>query len=377
MAQSDKQKSFSDKYGDKLNFLQDWYKERTAFLSTFKLPGLTLEDLQEELDKLKEGTGTSDTGDASAAGTISGNGPEEKVWNFLAGQGLTPAAIAGVMGNLKAESGIDPKKLQYGGGPGRGLCQWETHPPNGGRWDALLKWAKSAGKDEWAIETQLEWMWKELTTADISRRMTNKGCAGGFEGFKKLTDYKEACRIFEEAFERAGKPNWDARYSGAKLFYDKWGKTPPSASSGVANVKGDAGKVIQEATSWLSKPNVYWFGGGRTQADIAAGKFDCSSWVRYVFAQCGYEICPFGGNTDSILKTSSLVAISSSQMQPGDIVFWNTYKSYGHVGIYLGNNRAIGDNGNTGTGKVSYIDMNNSYYKPRLEPLARRVKWNA
>jgi cell wall-associated NlpC family hydrolase len=376
MTQSDKQKGFSDRYTNKLDFLKGWYEERTSFLSTFKLPGLTLEDLEKEIEKLKEGSGgTSASGDGSAAGQVAGNGPEEKTWNFLAGQGLSAAAIAGVMGNLKQESGIDPKKLQYGGGPGRGICQWETHPPNGGRWDALLKWAKGAGKDEWAIETQLEWMWKELTTADISRRMTNKGCSGGFEGFKKLTDYKEACRIFEEAFERAGKPNFENRYKYAQAYYDKWSKNPPSGD--VSGAKGDAKKVIQEATSWLSKPNVYWFGGGRTQADIAAGKFDCSSWVRYVFAQCGYEICAFGGNTDSILANKDLISIKSSDLQPGDMVFWNTYKSYGHIGIYLGNNRAIGDNGNTGTGKVSYIDMNNSYYKPRLEAQGRRVKWNA
>jgi cell wall-associated NlpC family hydrolase len=371
--QSDKQKGFADRYNDKINFLQQWYEERVAFLSTFKLPGMTMRELEEELLNIKNGSTSS--GSSSAAGTVEGNGPEEKTWNFLAQQGLSPAAIAGVMGNLKQESGIDPKKLQYGGGPGRGICQWETHPPSGGRWDALLNWAKGAGKDEWAIETQLEWMWKELGTDDISRRMTNKGCSGGFEGFKKLTDYEEACRIFEEAFERAGKPNFENRYKYAKAYFDKWGKNPPSGD--VSNVKGDAKKVIDEATSWLTRPNVYWFGGGRTAAEIAAGKFDCSSWVRYVFAQCGYEVCAFGGTTQEIKNNSALQKVSASNFQPGDIIFWNTVRDYGHVGIYLGNNRALADNGDTGTGKVGYIDLNSNYWKPKLCPDGRRVKWDA
>ena len=36
--------------------------------------------------------------------TFSAN--ESKVWNYLRGQGLTKAGAAGLMGNLKAESGI-------------------------------------------------------------------------------------------------------------------------------------------------------------------------------------------------------------------------------------------------------------------------------
>jgi cell wall-associated NlpC family hydrolase len=35
-------------------------------------------------------------------------------------------------------------------------------------------------------------------------------------------------------------------------------------------------------------------------------------------------------------------------MQPGDLVFFNTYKKDGHVGIYIGNGKFIGSQSSTG-----------------------------
>ena len=371
MAQTSKQKDFSTIYNDKLHFLNTWYQERVSFLSTFKLPGLTLQDLEDQLTNLSNSgsNSSSSNSDSSAAGQVSGNGPEEQTWNYLASVGFTPAAIAGVMGNLKQESGINPNSVQGTfDGAGYGIAQWDNRKSGKGRWNQLEAFAKQQSKNPTDISVQLQWLWKEMQGRS------------SLKDYPKMTDVVAATTLFEQKFEAAGKPNMPNRLKYAQQYYDKWAKNPPVGNT--SNVKGDAGKVINEATSWLTKPNVYWFGGGRTQADIAAGKFDCSSWVYHVFHTCGYEICDFGGNTDSILTDNNaqkykLQKISSSQLQPGDMVFWNTYKHYGHIGIYLGNNRAIGDNGNTGTGKVSYIDMTNSYYKPRLEPQARRITWNA
>ena len=43
---------------------------------------------------------------------LRGNTVQEKVWNFLKDKGLTEIAIAGVMGNIQAESGFNPNNLQ-------------------------------------------------------------------------------------------------------------------------------------------------------------------------------------------------------------------------------------------------------------------------
>ena len=43
---------------------------------------------------------------------LTGKTNEEKIWNYLTAQGLTEAGAAGLMGNLYAESGLEPKNLQ-------------------------------------------------------------------------------------------------------------------------------------------------------------------------------------------------------------------------------------------------------------------------
>ena len=37
---------------------------------------------------------------------------EATIWRFLKSQGMTDAGVAGLMGNLFAESGLNPKNLQ-------------------------------------------------------------------------------------------------------------------------------------------------------------------------------------------------------------------------------------------------------------------------
>lgn len=37
---------------------------------------------------------------------------ESAIWNYLKSQGLTDCGVAGLMGNLYAESGLNPRNLQ-------------------------------------------------------------------------------------------------------------------------------------------------------------------------------------------------------------------------------------------------------------------------
>ena len=39
---------------------------------------------------------------------------EKTIWEYLKAQGLTDAGVAGLMGNLYAESGLRPNNLQKG-----------------------------------------------------------------------------------------------------------------------------------------------------------------------------------------------------------------------------------------------------------------------
>ena len=58
--------------------------------------------------------------------------PNEKpAFDYFRLKGLTDIQSAGIVGNLDAESGLDPTIHQIGGGPGRGIAQWSA----GARWD--------------------------------------------------------------------------------------------------------------------------------------------------------------------------------------------------------------------------------------------------
>jgi peptidoglycan DL-endopeptidase CwlO len=90
---------------------------------------------------------------------------------------------------------------------------------------------------------------------------------------------------------------------------------PPSQYSGIVGI----------AMRYLGVP--YVWGGASPRG------FDCSGLVQYAYAQLGmsvphstYALWPMG------------VAVSRSQLQLGDLVFFD---GLGHMGIYIGNNQMI------------------------------------
>jgi len=144
-------------------------------------------------------------GTPSSSGVKLGGGSNaEKVYKHLIGVGFTPQAAAGVIGNLMQETGggtfnINPQSRQKGG-PGRGILQWGTGKGSGERWDALSAWAKKSGKDPWTLETQVEWMMKE---------MKERGTLNRLKGIK---DTRKATLLFEKEMEAAGTPMMENRY---------------------------------------------------------------------------------------------------------------------------------------------------------------------
>jgi cell wall-associated NlpC family hydrolase len=95
--------------------------------------------------------------------------------------------------------------------------------------------------------------------------------------------------------------------------------------------------------------------------------FDCSGFVRYVFKEAANLTLPHGANAMSQVGQK----INEKELQPGDLVFFNTMKSvYSHVGIYVGNNRFI--HAPSAGASISVADMNDSYWSKRFTG-ARRV----
>jgi peptidoglycan DL-endopeptidase CwlO len=142
---------------------------------------------------------------------------------------------------------------------------------------------------------------------------------------------------------------------------------------GYVEVKGGGGgnsgvEVVDVGMKWIGN-SVYVFGGGRNQSDIARGRFDCSSFVHWAFKQAGVELGPLGSVSTETLKYLGQ-PVSPSQMKPGDLVFFDTYKTDGHVGIYVGNGKFIGAQSSTG---VAIADMSRGYWKEKFNGRVKRI----
>ena len=96
----------------------------------------------------------------------------------------------------------------------------------------------------------------------------------------------------------------------------------------------------------------YKYGGSSPETG-----FDCSGFVRYVFKQATSFTLPRSAIEISQLGTT----VPKNELQPGDLVFFNTLKSaFSHVGIYLGNNRFI--HSPSSGGKVRVENMQDGYW---------------
>jgi len=91
---------------------------------------------------------------------------------------------------------------------------------------------------------------------------------------------------------------------------------PPSQYGGVVGI----------AMQYLGIP--YRWGG----ASPSTG-FDCSGFVMYVYAQVGVSL-----PHNAAMQYGYGSAVSRSELQPGDLVFFN---GLGHMGIYIGGNQFI------------------------------------
>ena len=175
---------------------------------------------------------------------------EEKIWNFLKAQGLSDAGVAGVMGNLYAESGLRPNNLQnsYEGKlgmadaeytemvdhgtytnfvrdkAGYGLCQWTYWS----RKQALLDYAKVKGASIGDLAMQLGFMMREL----------NQGYKALVLKLKTATSVKEASDAFLLQFERPADQSEARRKQRAEYgqkYFDKYAKKGSGSTMGFSN----------------------------------------------------------------------------------------------------------------------------------------------
>ena len=152
---------------------------------------------------------------------------ERLIWDYLSRKLENPYAVAGLMGNIKAESNLNPKNLQNSfekklgmtdetytvavdngayknfssDKAGYGLCQWSSS----GRKESLLRFKGSRSIGD--IEMQLDYLWYELT-------MGYKSVLNRLKSAKSVT---EASNIVLTKFERPKDQSDSVKDYRAKL----------------------------------------------------------------------------------------------------------------------------------------------------------------
>jgi cell wall-associated NlpC family hydrolase len=131
------------------------------------------------------------------------------------------------------------------------------------------------------------------------------------------------------------------------------GVVTPPVSIPVGNSGAGHPEAAQIALHYLGVPYVW---GGSTPSG-----FDCSGLVMYVYAQLGISLPHY-----TVAQWNATLPISTSEMQPGDLVFFD---GLGHVGIYIGGGQFVHA---PHTGTVVQVASLSGYYASNLVG-ARRV----
>lgn len=163
---------------------------------------------------------------------------EEIIWQYLKNQGLSDAGAAGLMGNLFAESGLNPQNLQntyekklgytdvtytaavdngkytnfIRDSAGYGLAQWTYWS----RKQGLYNYAKDNNTSIGNLNTQLEFLFSELSS----------GYKSLLKMLKTTTSVKEASNGVLTQFEKPadqGQTVQNKRIGYSQTYYDKYG----------------------------------------------------------------------------------------------------------------------------------------------------------
>ena len=190
-----------------------------------------------------EDSGTTGSTTTSANINLTGNTNAEKIWNFLISKGYTKAGAAGVMGNLYAESGLNPKNIQnsyeskYGDddaytkavdnksrgkeafakdSAGYGLAQWTYHTRKRGLYEATVDQGKSIAD----LGGQLTYLDAEL------QKYTDL-----YKALKSTTSVNTASDRVLKEFERPAVLNVDARRGYSNTMYNQYAGSGRAASA--------------------------------------------------------------------------------------------------------------------------------------------------
>lgn len=135
-----------------------------------------------------------------------------------------------------------------------------------------------------------------------------------------------------------------------------------AAELGDGSVRSD---IVVRALTLIDTPYRY---GGSTPAS----GFDCSGLVRYVYqAVAGRQLPRRSEEMGQLGET-----IGRSQLEPGDLVFFNTLaRAYSHVAIYIGEGRFLHAPARGGRVRIEALD--DRYWRARFDGARRLIDGDA
>lgn len=153
--------------------------------------------------------------------------------------------------------------------------------------------------------------------------------------------------------------NWYKVSCGGETGYIRSDYVDLTVESGSAASTGE--QIVAFAKQYLGYKYVW-------SAESPSVGFDCSGFVSYVFESFGYEV-----NRTAASMYSNGTAVSKSELQPGDAVFFcsNSSSSINHVGLYIGDGYFI--HSSSSAGKVVISELDDGGYYERNYVGARRI----
>lgn len=284
------------------------------------------------------------------------NEVESEVASFFQEKGLDDLQIAAIMGNMYAESGMNAGSEEGGGtnANGIGLCQWTNS-----RHTNLVNYANSIGKSWTDVQVQLDFFWDHDSWGYWSRSYTIRSehgpdgsdsrsldpvggtvVSGSKRAFLASTDLKDAVRQFCYGWEGAGIPRLKVRYDAADRYYELL--TNPSGGDGDHGAGTGAPQIAGASARQQAIVNSAY-------ATPTPGQGLCAAWVSNVFRNAGYGF--YGGNACDMCR-SWCHSSNRNDLKVGMIIADVSHPgtgsaglTYGHVGIYIGNNKVMSNEG--------------------------------
>jgi hypothetical protein len=189
---------------------------------------------------------SSDNADDSGMFEAALSNSEQTAFNFFVSKGLTKIQSAGVIGNLMQESSVNPAAVEFGGGPGRGIAQWSV----GGRWDTshndnVTSYASARGLSRGALNTQLNFIWYELTTFS----------GYGLSQLRAATTITAAVAAFQNKYEICGTCASARRITYAQEALAAYG----GASGGAGCFSNTLGREMPDNACVQSRADSLWY----------------------------------------------------------------------------------------------------------------------